>query len=85
MERPIVLSENELDFIAAGQPPFLPQLGLIDVGAIVTVGDIEVELLNNNNVEIRNLLNDNVVQVGVGAAVAILSNQAAGGLVRQLA
>lgn len=85
MDKPHVLSDSELDFVAAGQPPFLPQLGLVDVGAIVQVGDIEVELLNNNKVEIRNVLNDNVVQVGVGAAVALLSNQAAFGLVRQLA
>ena len=79
------LSGAELDAVAAGAPPLqvLGQLGLVNVGVPIQIGDLELELLNNNQVEIRNVLNDNVVQVGAGAAVAILGG-AAGGIVRQL-
>jgi hypothetical protein len=87
LERPVELTEAELDLVAAGQGL---QIGLINVQ------DIEVELENflndlnvdvtvtGNRVEILSRNTGNTIQVGVGAAVAILGG-AAGGLVRQLA
>jgi hypothetical protein len=80
------LSGPELDAVAAGAPPLgvlATQFGLVNVGVPVTIGNLELELLNNNQVQITDNVTDNVIQVGAGAAVAILSG-AAVGLVRQL-
>jgi hypothetical protein len=60
----------------------------VNVGAqisdLLNGSPITVSILDNNQVEIRNVLNGNTVQVGAGAVVAILGG-AAGGIVRQLA
>ena len=88
------LTDAELDAVAAGETPLqiLGQLGLVNVGVPVQISDVDVlngspitlQLLDNNQIEIKNVLNGNTVQVGAGAAVAILGGAAAG-LVRQLA
>jgi len=87
------LTDAELDAVAAGQNnqlQTLVQMGLVDVGAQIsdilnlTGNNIRVDILDNNQVELRNILNGNTIQVGAGAVVAILGG-AAGGLVRQLA
>jgi len=80
------LTGSELDAVAAGQNPLqtLGQLGLVNLGVPVQINDLTLTLLNNNQVEISNIANGNTIQVGAGAAVAILGG-AAGGLVRQLA
>jgi hypothetical protein len=84
------LSGAELDAVAAGQNPLqvLGQIGLINVGAqladLLDVDDVTVSILDNNQVLIRNVANNNTIQVGAGAVIAILGG-AAGGLVRQLA
>ena len=86
----VELSGAELDAVAAGQNPLqtLGQIGLVNVGAqisdLLNGSPITVSILDNNQVEIRNVLNGNTVQVGAGAVVAILGG-AAGGIVRQLA
>ena len=81
------LTDADLDAVAAGQTPqqFLDQLGVVNLGIPIQVGDIDVtlKLLDNNQIEIENVANHNTIQVGVGAAVAILGGVAAG-LVRQL-
>jgi len=87
------LTDAELDAVAAGETPLqiLGQLGLVNVGVPIQISDVDVlngspitlQLLDNNQIEIKNVLNGNTVQVGVGAAVAILGG-VAGGLVRQL-
>jgi hypothetical protein len=81
------LTDADLDAVAAGQTPqqFLDQLGVVNLGVPIQVGDIDVtlKLLDNNQIEIENVANNNTIQVGVGAAVAILGGVAAG-LVRQL-
>ena len=90
---PVELTEAELDAVAAGAAGgnalrALGQIGLIDVGAqiadLLDVDDVTVSILDNNQVQITNVANGNTIQVGAGAAIAILGG-AAGGLVRQLA
>lgn len=87
------LTDADLDAVSAGQNNPLQTLvetGLVNVGAQIsdilnlTGNNISVSVLDNNQVELRNILNGNTVQVGAGAVVAILGG-AAGGLVRQLA
>ena len=87
------LTDADLDAVAAGQNNPLQTLvetGLVNVGAQIsdilnlTGNNIRVDILDNNQVELRNILNGNTIQVGAGAVVAILGG-AAGGLVRQLA
>lgn len=84
------LRGGELDAVAAGANPLqaLGQIGLVNVGAqiadLLDVGSVEVSILDNNQVLIRNVANGNTIQVGAGAVIAILGG-AAGGLVRQLA
>ena len=87
------LTDADLDAVAAGQNNTLRtlvQMGLVDVGAQIsdilnlTGNNIRVDILDNNQVELRNILNGNTIQVGAGAVVAILGGAAAG-LVRQLA
>ena len=87
------LTDADLDAVAAGQNNPLQTLvetGLVNVGAQIsdilnlTGNNIRVDILDNNQVELRNIANGNTIQVGAGAVVAILGG-AAGGLVRQLA
>jgi hypothetical protein len=86
----VELSGAELDAVAAGQNPLqtLGQIGLVNVGAqignLLNGVDVDVSILDNNQVLVRNVANGNTIQVGAGAVVAILGG-AAGGLVRQLA
>jgi hypothetical protein len=86
----VELSGAELDAVAAGQNPLqtLGQIGLVNVGLqignLLNGVDVDVSILDNNQVLVRNVANGNTIQVGAGAVVAILGG-AAGGLVRQLA
>ena len=86
-------TDAELDAVAAGLNNPLQthvQTGHVYVVAQIsdtlnlTGNNIRVDILDNNQVELRNILNGNTIQVGAGAVVAILGG-AAGGLVRQLA
>ena len=86
----VELSGAELDAVTGGQNPLqtLGQIGLVNVGAqignLLNGVDVDVSILDNNQVLVRNVANGNTIQVGAGAVVAILGG-AAGGLVRQLA
>lgn len=80
------LTDSELDAVAAGQGlGNIGQGGLANIAVQLTdvLNNVNVSVLDNNQILITNVLNNNTVQVGVGAAVAILSG-AANGLVRQL-
>ena len=74
---PAELTDAELDAVSGGQPVIAG--GLVNINGV----PINVAILDNNQVSLTNVLNNNRVQVGVGAAAAILSG-AAVGLVRQL-
>ena len=75
------LTASELDAVAGGQANAITS-GLIAVGA--AIGDIVVSAINNNNVTLSNIANNNDVNVGVGAAVAILGGAGAFGLLKKL-
>jgi hypothetical protein len=75
------LTAGELDAVAGGQANAITS-GLIAVGA--AIGNIVVSALNNNNVTLRNIANNNEVNVGVGAAVAILGGAGAFGVLKKL-
>jgi len=47
-------------------------------------GDIVVSAINGNNVTLTNIANNNDVNVGVGAAVAILGGAGAFGVLKKL-
>ena len=57
------------------------QAGLVNVGLISEIGDIDVNVVrdsvNNNRIDIT-ALNGNQIQVGAGVALAILGGAAAG-------
>jgi hypothetical protein len=75
------LTAGELDAVAGGQANAITS-GLIAVGA--AIGEIEVSALNNNKVTLTNIANGNEVNVGVGAAVAILGGAGAFGVLKKL-
>ncbi|HYZ45336.1 MAG TPA: hypothetical protein VE667_10805 [Xanthobacteraceae bacterium] len=75
------LTAGELDAVAGGQANAITT-GLIAVGA--AIGDIVVSAINNNNVTLTNIANNNEVNVGVGAAVAILGGAGAFGVLKKL-
>ncbi|MDF3060972.1 MAG: hypothetical protein K0S06_1081 [Microvirga sp.] len=74
------LNGAELDAVAGGQQA-LGQAGLVNVGLISEIGDIDVNVVrdsvNNNRIDIT-ALNGNQIQVGAGVALAILGGAAAG-------
>jgi len=78
------LSGSELDAVAAAQGnQGVGQAGLVNVAAqlqdFLNNPDITVTVLDNGQIQIaNNSLNGNTVQVGVGAAVAILGGAASG-------
>jgi hypothetical protein len=75
------LTAGELDAVAGGQANAIAT-GLIAVGA--AIGDIVVSAINGNNVTLTNIANNNHVNVGVGAAVAILGGAGAFGVLKKL-
>lgn len=75
------LTAGELDAVAGGQANAITS-GLIAVGA--AIGDIVVSAINGNNVTLTNIANGNHVNVGVGAAVAVLGGAAAFGVLKKL-
>ena len=75
------LTAGELDAVAGGQAHAITT-GLIAVGA--AIGDIVVSAINGNNVTLTNIANNNEVNVGVGAAVAVLGGAAAFGVLKKL-
>ena len=74
------LNGAELDAVAGGQQA-LGQAGLVNVGLISEIGDVDVNVVrdsvNNNRIDIT-ALNGNQIQVGAGVALAILGGAAAG-------
>ena len=74
------LNGVELDAVAGGQQA-LGQAGLVNVGLISEIGDVDVNVVrdsvNNNRIDIT-ALNGNQIQVGAGVALAILGGAAAG-------
>jgi hypothetical protein len=70
-----VLNDDELDAVAAGQGL---QLGLVNLQNILNNADVNI--LDNNKVTVQNIANGNNIQVGLGAAVAILGGAGAGNL-----
>jgi hypothetical protein len=75
------LTAGELDAVAGGQANAITS-GLIAVGA--AIGDIVVSAINGNKVTLTNIANNNEVNLGVGAAVAILGGAAAFGVLKKL-
>jgi hypothetical protein len=67
---PIELTDAELDAVAAGQ---LTQgaFGLVAANLGVTVGNVTINALNGNTVDLT--VSGNNVQVPIGVAVAVLS------------
>jgi hypothetical protein len=86
LHSPVELTDAELDLVAAGRGR---QLGLVNIQDIAidiedSFNDLVDVTVSGNTVEILSRNTGNTIQVGVGAAVAILSG-AAVGLVRQIA
>jgi hypothetical protein len=74
---PFELTDAELDAVSGG-------LAVGDVGQVGGL-NLAVTALNGNQVTISNLLNNNTVTVGIGAAVALLGAAGATGLLHRLA
>jgi lactobin A/cerein 7B family class IIb bacteriocin len=79
LQTAVELTPAELDSVSGGLSNAISN-GLVSVGA--AVGDISVSALNNNKVTLSNIANN--LNVGVGAAVAILGQSGAFGLLKKL-
>ncbi len=72
-----VLSDAELDLVAAGNP-------LIQASNLINANVEVTDVLSHNQVTLTNILSGNQVQVAAGIAVAVLSGATGVGLLNKL-
>ena len=77
---PVELTDGELDLVAAGQNN-QGAFGLVAANVGLTVGNVTVNALNGNTVDLT--VSGNTVQVPIGVAVAALGGAA--GVLNKLA